>query len=94
MNTLAKIALGTVATGAVALAAISPVMAAPQTPAVDLSVATPITISTAAPGPVAAAPAPAVTAHTPTTPDVGHQNPGEFGCGIFTDTAANHLNDF
>lgn len=77
MNTLAKIALGTVATGAVALAAMSPVMAAPQTPAVDMAVATPTTVSAPAPAylgsnstmqapaPAVAAPAPAVKAPAP-----------------------------
>ena len=113
MNTLAKIALGTVATGAVALAATSPVMAAPQTPGVDMSVASPTTISNTAPAylgsnGVTQTTAPAVATHTVTageyhpaaytthatmTRHIGRHDASGFGCGIFTNTAANHLND-
>lgn len=90
MNTLAKIALGTVATGAVALAAVSPAMAAPQTPAVDMAVATPTTVS---------APAPAYfgsnsTMQAPAPQLVGHKYPAKFACGIFTACGPDHLNDF
>ena len=113
MNTLAKVALGTVATGAVALAATSPVMAAPQTPGVDMSVASPTTISNTAPAyagsnGVTQTTAPAVATHTVTpgeyhpaahttqatmTRQIGRHDASGFGCGIFTNTAANHLND-
>ena len=113
MNTLAKIALGTVATGAVALAATSPVMAAPQTPGVDMSVASPTTISNTAPAylgsnGVTQTTAPAVatgavapgecrpaayTTQATMTRHIGRHDASGFGCGIFTNTAANHLND-
>lgn len=112
MNTLAKIALGTVATGAVVLAAMTPVMAAPQTPGVDMSVATPTAISATAPAylastPVPQEPAPAAATHTATpgefnvsgyvahaaTQSVGQQTASRFGCGIFTNSAANQLKD-